>query len=102
MSGSLSQDNIQVNDKTPEDSLFKNKLLLQSLQQGDNKLNASIDGKMEEDQKRKEKEELEKVLEQKRLVEEKLKTEQETLTKLVSSQKGNGFKLVFHFILFVF
>lgn len=71
MSTSLSQDNIQVNDKVSEEkeTLFKNKLLLQSFQQSDNKPNMnnnSGEKNGSEDQYKKIKDDLNKLFEQKK------------------------------------
>jgi len=76
MSTSLSQDNIQVNDKVSEEkeTLFKNKLLLQSFQQSDNKPNMnnnSGEKNGSEDQYKKIKDDLNKLFE-KKTVEESL------------------------------
>ena len=88
MSTSFSQDNIQVNNdvKGSEDTLFKNKLLLQSFQQSEKSgTNSSMD-KNEDQNKKLLKEELNKAMEQKKAVEEKLIKGQNEIEKLLASQ----------------
>ena len=88
MSTSFSQDNIQVNNdvKGSEDTLFKNKLLLQSFQQSEKSgTNSSMD-KNEDQNKKLLKEELNKAMEQKKAVEEKLLKGQNEIEKLLASQ----------------
>lgn len=88
MSTSFSQDNIQVNSdvKGSEDTLFKNKLLLQSFQQSEKSGTNNSLNNNEDQNKKLLKDELNKAMEQKKTVEEKLLKGQNELEKMLASQ----------------
>lgn len=83
MSNSFSQESIQsneMNSNVNEETLFKNKLLVQTLEKNEQK-NANFD-----DNSRKLREELNEVLAKKKIVEEKLGNEEKQLDKIEKSK----------------
>ena len=83
MSNSFSQESIQsneMNSNVNEETLFKNKLLVQTLEKNEQK-NANFD-----DNRRKLREEHNEVLAKKKIVEEKLGNEEKQLDKIEKSK----------------
>ena len=100
MSNSFSQDNIQINEKTSEEPLFKNKLLMQSFQQTENNKTEtanSLDEKKAADENNKKlRDELNKALEKRNLLDDKIQNEQNNLVKLSQKQEKGDYIFIIY------